>query len=194
MGKSFGDLRLKAADFDRSVDDALYGSWINEDKGFGYYFQNLKLFLPSKDYFPKNSDDTLRCNGFPPYKPGGEYPYIEIANFYDSSISKKEDLSNIFARFENFIINFRSINVSNNYKGYVLIYFDKKLSFKEYERRLTKVKYLLYNKRKVSPKQIIIIESGLRDESQVEFYILSKERKPPAPKPTLPSPQFMKKQ
>lgn len=193
-GKNFEELGLKESDFSVSVDDAVFGSWTNAEKGNKYYFENGNLFLRYKSYIPKKSDnDNLRCNGFPPDDPEGQHYYMENLPFYHSSENKKESLYIVFSRVDSFIIDFQNNNAKDEYRGYIVVYFDKKLSFKEYENRLKKLKDFLYKTRKISPNKIFVIEGGLREESEIQFYRLPKEWKPPAPTPTLPSPQFMRK-
>lgn len=195
LRKSFDELGLNETDYFLSVDDALHARWTNADKGISYDFENVKMFFGSKNYIPRSSDnENLRCNGFPPYDPEGQHYTMDTLLFYNSSLGKKEGLYSIFSRIDSFIIELKNNNAKDEYRGYILVYFDKKLSFQEYEKRLKKLKDHLYKRRKVSPKEIIVIEGGLRKESEVQFYRLPKELKPPAPTPTLPSPQFMRKQ
>lgn len=190
VGKSFDELKLDKNLFSHTVDDAFYATWTNTDEGVQYYFNGYQQ-LESITYLPKKSDNYLRCNGFPSFQPEAQhYPFDKFL-FYNPALSKKESLYSVFSRLDNFIFSLQ--NYKSDHKGYVLVYFDKKLSFKEYEKRLKKLKDFLFKFRKISPEMVTVIDGGIDYESRVELYILPKEWKPPAPDPTYPSPQFMKK-
>jgi hypothetical protein len=191
INKSFAELNLDNTKFSRSIDDALYGTWTDAEDGFRYYFSNIDRELIHINYIPKKSDNYLRCDGFPPYSPERQYFTMDTDLFYDSKFDKKESLFRIFWRADNLITNV--MNDKENAKGYVLVYFDIKLPLKEYKLRLSKLRDHIFRKRKVSTEQITIIEGGLKETSEIEFYILPKEWKPPAPAPTIASPQFFKK-
>jgi hypothetical protein len=54
------------------------------------------------------------------------------------------------------------------------------------------LKSLLRKRRPEYEDKIVFIEGGVREESLAEFHVISKGTPPPAPNPTLPSPQFMR--
>lgn len=192
IGKSFEDLKLDKNKFSLSADDAFYGNWTNAEQGLQYSFSNIERELQSITYLPKKSDNNLRCSSVPPFLPEGRhYPYEKIS-FQNRSLSKKDNLFRIYALLDNFIT--QTIESRNNHKGYVLVYFDDKLSLKEYKLRLNKIKDFIFKSRKISAKWITVIEGGMKEEAEVEFYILPKGWKSPAPNPTLPSPQFRSRQ
>ena len=191
VGKSFDELKLDKNLFSHTVDDAFYATWTNTDEGVQYYFNGYQQ-LESITYLPKKSDNDLRCDGFPSFQPEGEHYPFDTFLFYNPKLSKKESLYSVFSRLDNFIVSLK--NYKSDYKGYILVYFDKKLSFNEYQKRLNKLKDFLFKLRKVSPEIVTVIDGGINYESRVELYILPKGWKPPAPDPTYPSPQFMKKQ
>jgi len=190
VGKSFEDLKLNESNFSFTGDDAFYGTWTNAEQGLQYYFSNIKQELQSITYIPKKSDNNLRCNGFPPFTPEGQHYAYERFDIQNKIYSKKDNLFGIYARLDSFTI--QTSNEGNKAKGYVLVYFDNKLSLKEYKSLFDKLKAHIFNLRKVSPEKITVIEGGMREKAEVELYILPKDYKPPAPNPTLPSPQFMK--
>ena len=189
--KSPADLNLDRNKFTVDVDDILSQTWTDAEEGLIYSFQQeIQLKLSGISYIPKKSDDHLRCNGFPPYSPETQYFTMMTFRFYNSTLNKKDGLYMMFAYADSFIIH--TMN-TKDFKGYVIVYFDSKLSLKEYKIRLNELKKHIYKIRKIPTERITVIEGGLREDSRMEFYILSKERKPPTPNPTLPSPQFMKK-
>ena len=75
---------------------------------------------------------------------------------------------------------------------YVVIYFDNQLSLLAYRKRVAFLKTHMYSIRKASPDEVVFIEGGMREENVMELHFIPKDWKPPAPLPTLPSPQFMK--
>jgi hypothetical protein len=193
-GKSFDQLNLDRNKFSSTIDDAVYGTWTNSEEGLSYYFSNGDKEFIELSYIPKKADNYLRCDGFPPYTPEGQHFTMDTALFYNPKFSKKESLYDVFARIDSFTINLMSDSYKDEYKGYVMVYFDNKLPFKEYKNRLIKVKDHIFKRRKISAERLSVIEGGMQEESRIEFYILPKQWKPPAPNPTLPSPQFMKTQ
>jgi hypothetical protein len=187
---SFDELKLNRNEFSLSADDAFHGTWTNAEQGLQYHFSNIDRELRSITYLPKKSDNNLRCNGFPAFLPEGQHYPFERFSFHNQNLNRKDNLNRIYARLDTFII--QAIESRDSHKGYVLVYFDEKLSLKEYKARLDKIKEHIFKGRNVSAEQIAVIEGGMREEAEVEFYILPKEWKPPAPNPTLPSPQFVK--
>jgi hypothetical protein len=192
VGKSLEELKIDKSGFSVTGDDAFFGTWTNPELGLQYYFGNIEREFRSVSYIPKKSDNILRCNGFPPFAPEGQHYPFERFSFQNKSLGKKENLYRIYASLDNFII--QNTSNGNDYKGFVLVYFDDKLSLKQYKLLLDKLKAHIFKVRKVSAEQITVIEGGMKEEAEIELYLLSKEYKPPAPNPTLPSPQFMKRQ
>ena len=192
VGKSFEELKLDKNKFSMTGDDAFFGTWTNPEQGLQYYFSNIDREFRSFSYLPKRSDNNLRCDGFPPFAPEGRHYSFERFSFQNKSLSKKGNLYRIYASLDNFII--QNTSNGNHYKGFVLVYFDDKLSLKQYKSLLDKLKAHIFKVRKTSAELITIIEGGMKEEAEIELYLLPKEYKPPAPNPTLPSPQFMKRQ
>lgn len=194
INKSFDELNLNRKKFSVSVNDTLSGSWVNPEEGLSYYFGNFDKMLESVTYLPKKSDNNLRCDGFPPFAPEGDQPILDETPFFDAQVGKKESLYNVFQMTDDLAVRLRSSTYTKEkYKGYILVYFDRKLPFKEYKSRLGKLKAHL-QRRKISPESITVTEGGMTENSRVEFYFLPKGWIPPSPNPTLPSPQFLRKQ
>lgn len=190
FGKSFEDLKLVKGDYSVTVDDAFFGTWTNAEAGLQYYFGNQDLIFYKVTYIPKKSDNGLRCNGFPPFSPEGQHYAYDKFPFYDMTRSSKVNLGEIYARIDAFIIS-QSVTWKG-YKGFVLVYFDNKLSLREYRGLIAKMNDFIFKRRKIPEGQITIIEGGMKERAEVELYLLPEDYKPPAPNPTLPSPQFMK--
>lgn len=188
-GKSFDELNLNRNKFTVDIDDILSQKWTNAEEGLIYSLRpGIQLKFDSITYIPKKTDNYLRCDGFPPET---QYFTMNTTSFYNPALNKKEGLNMILSYTDSFIIG--AMNEYTDFKGYVLVYFDHKLSFEEYKIRLNELKKHIFDTRKISPERLTVIEGGLREDSIIEFYTLSKEMKSPTPNPTLPSPQFMKK-
>jgi hypothetical protein len=192
-GKSLDELKIDKNNFSVSIDDAFYAKWTNAEEGLQYYFYQIDKELISIYYLPKKSDNNLRCNGFPPFAPEGQHYTSWVSPFYKKNLSKGENFNEVIARFQNILVELGNLE-KEKYNAYVVVYFDDKLPFREYERYLTRIKQYVLKTWKVPSKALTVIEGGMREDSQIEFYILPQEWKPPAPNPTLPSPQFIKKQ
>ncbi|MDQ4122684.1 MAG: hypothetical protein M3209_14695 [Acidobacteriota bacterium] len=160
----------------------------NAEEGLRYSFSPHREFV-GMVYIPKKADNHLRCNGFAPFSPEAQYDPLERIDFNNPNF-KKKDWFMLYARLDNFYFH---ISSSKDNNGYVLVYFDNKLPLNEYRKRLNKIKEYFFKTRGLSTEQITFIEGGLKEEAEIELHLLPKELKPPAPNPTLPSPQFMKK-
>lgn len=192
-GKSFDELKLDRNKFSYTINDTMSGTWTNPDDGLSYYFRNFDNELVSIGYIPKKSDNlNLRCNGFPPYAPEGQHYTMEISQFYNPKLGKGENFNETVGRFQNIFVELGNVE-KDKYKGYAVIYFDNKLSYRQYQSYLRRIKKYLSKNFKAPYEKFTILEGGLREQSRIEFYILRDEQKPPAPEPTLPSPQFMRK-
>jgi hypothetical protein len=190
IGKSFEELKLDERKFLSSVDDAFFGSWTNAEEGFQYYFSNVRKELISITYIPKKSDNIRRCDGFPPFAPEAQYFTMDKYSLHNKFLSEEESIVRLYSISDTIIAN--AVNDENS-RAYVLVYFDNKFSLKNYRAGINKLKNFVFNWRKAPVEKIMFIEGGLREEAEIEFYILPKELSPPAPAPTLPSPQFRKK-
>lgn len=192
-GKSFDDLKLDENKFSSTTDDAIFGTWTNPEDGLRYYFRNFREQLLSVAYIPKKSDNqNMRCDGFPPYAPEGWHYTREITDFYNPKLSKGDNFNEIVGGFLKTFIELGNLE-KDKFKGYAVIYFDNELSYREYQIYLRRIKEYISKNWKTPYEKFTIIEGGLREQSRIEFYILPNEWKPPAPEPTLPSPQFMRK-
>lgn len=192
--KSFDELKLDKSKFTYRVDDVFQGTWTNAEDGLSYEFGHVDKYLDYIRYFPKKSDNNLRCNGFPPFIPEGIYYSYNHFPFYNSSSSKRANMYSLAASFDSLrrdLLNLRKANY--NFKAYVLIYFDKRLSLKQYRTELNRAKNFMFVRLKVPKEDLIFIEGGMKEEASIELYLLPAEYVPPAPNPTLPSPQFMRK-
>lgn len=195
LGKSFSELNLERSKFSPSIDDAFWTNWTNPNEGIAFYFQDVDKSLQHISYFPRKSDNHLRCNGFPPFAPEGLYYTREKFRFYSKESSLEDNIGYFTVRFTTLHYEISSYDSDKRYdwKGYVLIYFDKQMSFKKYQNYFKKLKTSLEKKFKFDSRKIEFIEGGLRESSSVELYMLESKLPPPSPEPTLPSPQFMKK-
>lgn len=193
MGKSFDDLKLDESKFNFTNDDAMFALWTNSEDGLTYYFGNINSYLLEKGYIPKKSDyETMRCDGFPPYTSEGFYSTDLFYPFYSEHLSKKKGFYDAIGRFDELFIRVSNLP-KNKYKAYATIYFDKRFSLTEYRKRIADIKKSMFEIRKYPRDFVNIIEGGLREDAEMEFYLLPKDLPPPAPHPTLPSPQFIKK-
>lgn len=193
-GKSLDELKLDRSKFSHMVDDAVYGTWTNPVEGRTYYFGSFDKELRSKGYIPKKSDNqTYRCNGFPPYAPEGRHYPMDYLQFYNPKPKRKEGFYSIIAGIDRLAVELIGAGKDQK-KAYALVYFDDKLPFETYQERLSDIKKFWLKIRKYPPDLITFIEGGMREDSLIEFYLLPNDWPPPSPDPTLPSPQFMRKQ
>lgn len=197
LGFDFDELKLERNKFTYLIrgDDGR-GTFVNKQDGVEYNFDFGDKQLASITFYAREVDDNLRCNGFAPFAPEWHYYYPQSYKFYDKSQKKKErfyEALHGFTVFFNELDAYKNDANYNSLKPYVLVYFDKQKSLNQYRKDLENIKRVFQKKHKVSFENFTFIEGGLREFSTLEFYIVRKDKPPPAPNPTLPSPQFMKK-
>jgi len=186
VNKSAEELKLDQSKFFVYGDDAYYGTWTDPKSGIQRYFGLMNQTLIWIKYIPTRADNSRRCNGFPPFVPEAYYGALEARSFNNPKAD--EGMDDLVDSLFNVI--YRASKSKGKYKPYVLVYFDEKLPYKVYQKRLRQ--FRLYADRivKRAGQPVEIIEAGLNDRSRAVFYILPAEWKPPSPAPSLPSPQF----
>ncbi|MGB4987742.1 MAG: hypothetical protein WBO10_00775 [Pyrinomonadaceae bacterium] len=188
--KSAKELKLIESKYFISGDDAFYGTWTDPEAGVQYYFMNMSQNLLRVTYIPARKDNTFRCNGFPPSVPEAQYYPYETRLFYNPKEGKDGGMDYLIAG-SLYGIAYKAKESKGKYVPYVLVYFDDKLPYRTYRKRLAQ--FRLYANRlttKTKLGRVQIIEGGMNPTNEAEFYLLPKERKPPAPSPMLQSPQF----
>ncbi len=191
VNKSAKELDLDESRYFISGDDAFFGTWTDPVRGVQLYFRNMNQSLLWIKYIPTQADNARRCDGFPPFAPEAQYYLYEEMLFNNPKAGKDGGMDSLVA-LGLFNIVYRAKESKGKYKGYVLVYFDDKLPFKTYKKRLDQ--FRTYAKRMMTREgqEVEIIEGGINYRNKAEFYLLHSDRKPPAPTPSLPSPQFMK--
>jgi len=189
-GKTFEEMGLDKEKYFVSVDDAFYGTWTDPVDGKAYYFGNIDQQLMDIHFIPRRSDNLLRCNGFPPYRPEGLHFTMEKHGLYDPR-APRESLYETVAWLQS--ATFELKQMRETHRGYLVAYYDNRLSLLDYRARLNTLKTYGFDWFKIPRTDLIFIEGGMRERSEIDFYLLPKKWAPPAPNPTLPSPQFMKK-
>jgi len=190
IDQSAGELGLDRHQFLVTVDDALFATWTDPIAGRSYYFGGVDRQFIHMDFIPKREQNNIRCNGWPPFQPEGvHYPFDRGSLSVPKG--KTFDLNRAASLISNFVV-----QISRNgekYQGYVLVYFDRTLPLKEYRRRVTLMRKIAFTYFKVPNNKLTFLEGGLRSQPDVELYLLPRDVPPPAPAPTLPSPQFMRR-
>jgi hypothetical protein len=191
VGKSFKELGLNKSELSVSVDDAFYALWTQPESGRTFYFDNGDQQLIYEGYIPIRSDNIHRCDGFPPFIPEA-INYMRLDEFSLNPRPEREFDNGVLSRLDSFLADRENRNDGKD-MGYVVVYFDNKLPLAKYKNRLASIEKHIFLMRKQSRENVNVIEGGYREESKVELYLLPRDWKPPAPDPSLPSPQFTKK-
>jgi hypothetical protein len=189
-GKSLDELKLDKNELSSKITHTMTGYWTNSENGVTYTFSQVHSQLASISYIPKKSDNDLRCYGFPPYDPDAYYIPLQKIEFFNPSSNRYE--TDYIYELDSYFIPFLADDLDFN--GYVMVYFDRKLTLERYRQKVSRIRKHLFMTRKVNRKRVMIIEGGMRERAEIELYLLHKAKKPqpPAPNPTLASPQFMK--
>lgn len=191
--KSAREVKLEESKFFVSGDDAFYGTWTDPVAGVQYYFMNMSQQLLRVTHIPLRADNDKRCDGFPPYVPEAQYYAYDSGPFFNPTAGKDGGMDHLVAG-SLLNIAYQATESKGKYVPYVVVYFDDKMSFPAYKKRLAR--FRLYANRMTERSKlakVTIIEGGMNPRNEIEFYVLPKEWKPPAPAPMLSSPQFMKK-
>lgn len=165
-------------------------TWINPKEGVEIVVGDD---YAAKVYIPREADNNLRCNGYAPFAPTR---YSEPHNFnlklYDPKRDSREVFSELIANFEILLYEVRK-DTNKKARGYVLLYFDNELSLTQYRRIIIRVENILKRRHSLLPNEITFVEAGLREYNEAQPFLIPEGANIPAPHPTLPSPQFMRK-
>lgn len=189
--KSSQELKLDESKYFVSGDDAFFGTWTDPEAGVQLYFGNMIQSLYWIKYIPKRSDNARRCNGFPSFVPEAQYYAYRTSPFYNPKGGKDRGMENLLSGGLYEIV-YGAKQAKGKYKPYVLVYFDNTLPYKTYQKRLRQFRVYADWMFEKEGQSVEIIEGGVNYRNEVEFYLLPSDWKPPAPTPSLPSPQFMK--
>lgn len=167
--------KFSAGDF--KDDSPLYyshDSFILQRKGVAYTLDPLAISIVRISFLPSESDNHLRCAGFPAYNPVGSI-YAPDAAFGEKDA---------FANLDVLVAESKGSPVGTT--TYVIVYAGDKMSEQSYAKLLKKYEVHLYKKRSASRDRIRIVRGGKRDRFSISVYNLAKNMPPPVPSPDHP--------
>ena len=159
-------------------------SFILQEKGIAY---GLDYGLDSKterialnvvkyiSFMPKESDNNLRCKGFPTYNP--------IGSIYSPDDALRKE--NVYVGLD--VLVTESMVRPPETMNYVIVYAGKSTSKSDYDKLFKSYETHLYKKRKALPEKIMLIKGGKRESFSIEVFNLRKDDIPPVPSPDYPS-------
>jgi hypothetical protein len=133
--------------------------------------------LNAMRFMPLETDNKLRCEGFPHYNPMGSI-------YYPTGTTEEMDIETLNQWLDSFII--QSKHVSTLYRTYVFVYFGDNLHKREYGTLFERLKNHAYLKRRISLEDFKIIKGGKRAKFGMEVFIIRRGAPPPVPSPTKP--------
>lgn len=149
-------------------DDAAYRYLTDVHSGIRYMIDPAGSLL-SVEYFPSKQNGSLRCRGFPEYTPIN-YPMLDTFGFNNMSRWDVGLLANTLMRVEKI----------RDSEAYVFVYYPRNQKNKTQWFK-KKIENFAFNIFKADPKRVHIILGGLRDEGQIETYVIKfKNPKPMA--------------
>lgn len=154
------------------------GHYVDIKQGIKYTV-NPQLEVVSATHLPLESDQSLRCKGFPPYSVlGSSYRPIETSN--DS------DLEQVIARVQNGQI-FLKQNNDRDHKMYVVLYRAQTTGKQDFAQYLLKLRRAL--RREISDLQfpVELINGGRKKAFQISLFFVKRNYPPPMPSPEFPS-------
>lgn len=127
-------------------------------------------------FLPKQSDNNLRCKGFPQYNPAGSL-YLP-----DHGIGK-----NVLDGLD-LLVAESSVKPEDTVI-YAVVYQAQEMSEHEFDELFRSYQTHLYKKRGADPAKIRLLRGGKRkrEEFMIEVFYLSRTAPPPVPQPDFPS-------
>lgn len=173
-------LKLKDANIDTTQllffsSDDLTGYFIDSEKGVKYIVSPIKEII-AISYLPLESDNNLRCKGFPYYTVAGA-TYRPADSFTITHIEKGK------ARIENNLIGLKDFEA--DLKMYVIFYSGDNITTQKYKEYLSKTRKFFYKTLNESQKTIEIIDGGRRKTFKIDIFFLPINYPPPTPTPEL---------
>lgn len=142
--------------------------------------------LQSVTHYPVDSDNELRCAGFPPYRFSGTI-------YRPDEVFESININEGIARIENSLIILRrelgdSRSKMKDIKLYVVIYSGDNLRKKEFHQYLDKLRSKFEKgKERPSPDMLEIINGGRKKRFEVDLFFVKKDDPPPSSSPEFPS-------
>jgi hypothetical protein len=154
------------------------GTFVLPEKGVAYTLEHPNGPVEMREvkqvlYMPRESDNNLRCDGFPPYHPVGSM-YAPQSSFGDKAEAT--------GFLDNLIVEMLNLN-SAEWVAYTIVYVEKELSDSEYDKLFKKFENYVYKKRKASSEMLRLTKGGRRESFSIEVFILKKDQPPPMPSP-----------
>jgi hypothetical protein len=129
-------------------------------------------------FLPRNSDNNLRCKGFPPYNPAS-------AIYAPSNVVT---IDNVLSSLDLLVA--ESMIRPAEFMNYVIVYAGKTMSDRDYNRLFARYEVHIYKKRQASPRRIRLVKGGRRGSFLGEVFYLRKGDPPPVSAPDFASPLF----
>ncbi|HZI60264.1 MAG TPA: hypothetical protein VFD62_06110 [Pyrinomonadaceae bacterium] len=148
--------------------------YTNVEKGIVFSVQDGHV--TDVTHFPPSNENGKRCKGFPPYD--GVHPPRPFQKIFTRN---KEAVN---AHLDNF-----SFELANNtqVRGYVVTYAGKNSYPGEGKRMANEARRYLIKQRRISPKRVIAIDGGFRENAEYDLFLLPPSIESPRPTPTVPS-------
>jgi hypothetical protein len=130
--------------------------------------------LISSTRLPINSDNNLRCAGFPKYDIAGT-SYKPIDEFDDTNLDEA------IARLQNHFIHLTQSG--RGYKLYAVVYSGDNLAGNSFDNYFDRLRTALADEISQSPSKLELIDGGRRKRFEVNLFFIKKGDPPPSPLP-----------
>ncbi len=149
-------------------------TFVLQNRGIAYTLDEITQAVKRISYLPKESDNDLRCSGFPRYNPAGSM-------YSPSTAFRREDaLSNLD------VLVTESLIRPAEFVSYVIVYAGRQMSKFEYDKLFKTYERHLYEKRGASRQKIKLIKGGRRETFTANVFYLRKDNPAPVPSPYYP--------
>jgi hypothetical protein len=126
-------------------------------------------------YIPLQTDNVLRCAGFPLYH-GGITDYHPYDSFPAGSIEQT------YAHLDEFAL---QVSTQSAFTAYVIAYAGKISKRGEAKGLAETARNYLVNKRGIRADKVFAVDGGFRERAEFELHLVPNGTAAPAPKPTL---------
>jgi hypothetical protein len=144
-------------------------TFVLQDRGVAYTLDELTHSVKRVSYVPKESDNDLRCPGFPRHNPAGSMYTPSTAFTRDDALSNLDVLvTESLVRPPEFVI-------------YVVVYAGRQMPPSEYDKLFKSYERHLYERRGASRQKIKLIKGERRETFTANVFYLRKDDPPPVP-------------
>lgn len=158
----------------RFSDDTLSSYYVDQSEGRTFIVRSGEQIVEYIGFSPTETGSNLRCNGFPKFNLVSEH-YSPYQTFNVKNVANW-DAGLVYDSIK---------RIKTDQKGFIFVYC-KSENLAECKKLKKNIEDFIYGELKEKPQKVSVIWGGLRDNNEIETFIISKDYPPPVVRPTLP--------